>query len=294
MPTVETRSRGTIGAMQLAVEHLKKLGPGVRSVGVERGFLPADAESALREALPDVKIVDAWSPLDRLRAIKTPDELAKLKRASDLVVGAMLAVMGGHGPGVTTRQLVEALRTEETKRGLTFEYCLVTAGRSFNRAPSEQTWEAGEIMSLDSGGNLGGYIGDLCRMAIHGEPDGELVDLLGEIDTIQMAARKPLRRGATGNDLYRHAMDALNASPSAAHLKFEAHGMGLVPHEAPRLTYTREDLDKPLEPGMVLSIETTMHHPKRGFIKLEDTVAVTENGWEGFGDAGRGWNRGGA
>ncbi len=45
---------------------------------------------------------------------------------------------------------------------------------------------------------------------------------------------------------------------------------------------------------MVLSIETTLKHPSRGFIKLEDTVAVTADGWEGFGDRGRGWNRGGA
>ena len=44
---------------------------------------------------------------------------------------------------------------------------------------------------------------------------------------------------------------------------------------------------------MVLSIETALPHPRRGFIKLEDTVAVTETGWQAFGDFGRGWNRGG-
>jgi hypothetical protein len=42
-------------------------------------------------------------------------------------------------------------------------------------------WAAGDILSLDSGGNYKGYIGDLCRMAIQGEPDGELEDLLGEV-----------------------------------------------------------------------------------------------------------------
>ena len=41
---------------------------------------------------------------------------------------------------------------------------------------------------------------------------------------------------------------------------------------------------------MVLSIETTLLHPKRGFIKLEDTVAVMDDGFEAFGDQGRGWN----
>jgi Xaa-Pro aminopeptidase len=80
-------------------------------------------------------------------------------------------------------------------------------------------------------------------------------------------------------------------------MNFVAHGMGLVSHEAPRLTaqgpipYPADDADSPLEPGMVLSIETTLLHPRRGFIKLEDTVAVTEAGHVGYGDAGRAWTR---
>jgi Xaa-Pro aminopeptidase len=79
-----------------------------------------------------------------------------------------------------------------------------------------------------------------------------------------------------------------------------AHGMGLVSHEGPRLmniprlSYTAYDADRPLEPGMVISIETTMSHPKRGFVKLEDTVLVTETGHEALGDGARGWNRAGA
>ena len=57
------------------------------------------------------------------------------------------------------------------------------------------------------------------------------------------------------------------------------------------MPYPAYDADLPLQKGMVLSIETTIFHPRRGFIKLEDTVAVTESGSEGFGDRGRGWNR---
>src|SRR5438552_13620814 len=73
--------------------------------------------------------------------------------------------------------------------------------------------------------------------------------------------------------------------------------MGLVSHEAPHLTskgpvpYPATDEDLPLESGMVISIETAILHPKRGFIKLEDTVAVTESGWEGFGDNCRSYNK---
>ena len=59
---------------------------------------------------------------------------------------------------------------------------------------------------------------------------------------------------------------------------------------APEPSY---DADKPLEAGMVISVETTLTHPRRGFIKLEDTVAVTAAGFEVYGDRARGWNRAG-
>jgi Xaa-Pro aminopeptidase len=81
-------------------------------------------------------------------------------------------------------------------------------------------------------------------------------------------------------------------------MHFCAHGMGMIPHEAPRLTnsgpvpYPAYDEDLPLAEGMVISIETTLPHPKRGYVKLEDTVAVTKTGFEPYGDNGRGWNRG--
>jgi len=44
---------------------------------------------------------------------------------------------------------------------------------------------------------------------------------------------------------------------------------------------------------MVVSVETTLMHPKRGFIKLEDTVIVTEGGHEVYGEGARGWNKAG-
>lgn len=295
--TVATKSWGTLDVMKLAADHLKKLGP-QRTIGVEMSFLPADAHAALREAMPNCEIVDALLPLERLRAVKTADELALLQKASEGVVSSMLAVMGAHGPGTTKQQLNEALRLEEIKRGLTFEYCLITVGASHNRSPSPDPWNKGELLSLDSGGNYKGYIGDLCRMAFLGEPDQELKDLLAEIEEIQQAARKPIRAGARGGDIYAAADKVFAKAPHKDIMHFCAHGMGMITHEAPRLTstgpvpYPGYDEDLPLEAGMVISIETTLPHPQRGYVKLEDTVAVTKTGYEAFGDSGRGWNRG--
>jgi Xaa-Pro aminopeptidase len=297
-PTVKTSTSGTTDAIALAVEHLGRLDGGIKRVGVEMSFLPADADAALRKALPQCEIVDAHFPLERLRAKKTAAEIELLRQASEGVVDSMLAVFKGCAPGVTKMELVDRLKREEVGRGLTFEYCLITAGTSLNRAPSDQRLQKGDILSLDSGGNYRGYIGDLCRMGILGEPDTELEDLLAAVDRIQQAARKPIRRGARGGDIFAAAEALMRASPHREHLEFVAHGMGLISHEAPRLARTRAysgyDADRALESNMMVSIETTMKHPRRGFIKLEDTVAVTDDGWQAFGDRGRGWNRAGA
>ena len=101
-----------------------------------------------------------------------------------------------------------------------------------------------------------------------------------------------------GGDIYVAAERQLAQITQRDCTDFLAHGMGLVSHEAPRLTatgpvpYDDSDARRPLEAGMVISIETTMKHPKRGFIKLEDTVAVTDSGYQIFGEDGRGWNLG--
>jgi Xaa-Pro aminopeptidase len=253
----------------------------------------------LRKALPDSEVVDALPVLERLRARKSPEELEKLRVASELVIDSMQAVIAAHGPGTSKQELADALKREEVNRGLTFDYCLIAAGSSHNRAPSDQVWQKGDVLSLDSGGNYHGYIGDLARMAILGDPDAELEELLGEIETIQRAAMKPIKAGVMGREIYAAAEALVHKSKHHNHMEFLAHGMGLVSHEAPHLTktgpvpYSDEDAHRPLETGMVISVETTLKHPRRGFIKLEDTVAVTDKGFDIYGEGARGWNRGG-
>ncbi len=299
VPEMRPCASGTLDAMDAALEHITHLGAPTARIGIETAFLPADAHAALRRGIPNSDIIDALIVLERLRARKTPEELEKLRKASEQVIASMLAVMASHGPGTTKRELVEALRREEVTRGLTFEYCLITAGTGLNRAPSDQPWQQGDILSLDSGGNYHGYIGDVCRMAILGEPDAELEDMLAEVDAVQQAAMRPVRSGALGESIYTGAAAVLERSPHRQQMEFVAHGMGLISHEVPHLTdkgpvpYPADDARRPLEAGMVLSIETTLQHPTRGFIKLEDTVAVQDNGFALLGDQGRGWNRGG-
>lgn len=298
-PVADTSVWTSVDAIRVAAAHLRAGGQDQARIGIEPAFLPVDAYQALGRELPGCTIVDAHATLERLRARKSPEELRLLREASERVVESMLATMAQVRPGMTKHEVVAELRRQEVSRDLIFEYCLITFGSSLNRAPSAERVRAGDIMSLDSGGNYRGYIGDLCRMAVLGEPDSELEDLLGHIREIQDAARGALRPGGGGRDVYEAAETLIRPSPHREQIDFLAHGMGLVSHEAPQLTargfvpYPGRYADGGLEPGMVVSVETAILHPRRGFIKLEDTVAITATGTEGFGDTGRGWNRAG-
>jgi len=292
-------SWGSRDSIAAAIGHIKAHCPGAVRIGIEPSFLPLDSARLLEDAFPLSPMVDATAVMERLRAVKTPAELALMKEASEAITAAMQATIAGADAGHTKTQIIERLRREETARGLQFEYCLLTLGASHNRAASDQAWQPGEVLSIDSGGNLRGYIGDICRMGVLGEPDAELTDLLAEIETVQQAAFSAVRAGAAGGDLIAAGEAALARQPNRACTDFFAHGMGVITHEAPFLmtnhpvAYEGTDAGSPLEAGMVLSIETTMLHPRRGFIKLEDTLAVTATGYEVFGTEGRGWNRGG-
>ena len=295
-PAVKTTSWGSTDAIRLAIDHIKALGASVKRVGFEPSFLPSDAKDLLSKELGGASLADAQFVLERLRAVKTAAELDLVREASERVVDAMTATFDICAPGMSKHDIVDRLRREEHDRDLVFEYCLIAAGKSHNRAPSDQRLKQGDVISLDSGANYKGYIGDLSRMGVVGEPDAELHDLLHEIEEIQQAARAAISRGARGGDIIAAGEEAVRRAPHDNVLDYTAHGIGLVSHEAPRLTghgpvpYAPYDADRPLQPRMVISIETAMLHPSRGYIKLEDTLIVTEDGWEAPGDIARGWN----
>jgi len=296
VPSVENAAWSSKEAAERAASALRERCGREPTVAVEYPYLPADAMEALRRRLPEAHFVDGTRILEELRAVKRPEELAAFREASEKVVESMLATFAASKEGDSKAEIGERLRQEQTSRGLTFAYCLISMGIDPNRAPSGQRWKRGEVLSLDSGAELDGHFGDLVRMAVLGEPTACMEELLAQVEAVQQAARRPIRAGTIGGEIYEAALTELEACPDAGRMSFLAHGTGLVTHEAPRLTdtgsppYPADHRNRPLEAGMVVSVETHVVDPEAGFVKLEDTIFVTEDGWEAPADFGRGWN----
>jgi Xaa-Pro aminopeptidase len=297
VPNVATSSWTSIDSTIRAAAFVRKAGIKTRRIALELSFFPADAIDRLRQELPNAELVEALPLLEELRAVKTKQELEYLRTGAGAIVDSMLATFQSAKPGMTEAELAERLKLEQTHRGLSFDYALVTSGSKFGRAPSNRPWSPGEALSLDTAGYCHGYLADMARMAVMGPPTQLMQDLFDEIRFVQDQARLAIAPGRSGGGVYETGYEATAKCRFGKSFGFVAHGMGLISHEAPRLRHNDEigyegaHAERPLEPGMVLSIETGIKHPEAGFVKLEDTIVVTETGWEAYGDWGRDWNQ---
>ena len=120
-----------------------------------------------------------------------------------------------------------------------------------------------------------------------GQPAALADEMLQEILSIQERVRALVKPGTPCAEVHREGDRAFKASRFAGGAgRFVAHGLGMVTHEPPVID---PENSRPLEAGMVLSIETDFEHPEVGRVKIEDTVVVTADGAEGLGDLGRSW-----
>ena len=219
--------------MQKAVDYIKKAGLATKRIAAEFGFLPYDASLVLRNAFPDADWVDALYVLERQRLKKSPDELKKLKFASEAVLASMQAVIAGAKPGTSKAEIVKSLRREETNRGLIFEYCLITAGTSMNRAPSEQKWEKGDIACRWIQAAITTAISAISaawRSRASRTPN--LTTCWPRSKAFSARRSKRIFTGAMGSEIYAAAKPLLTKSKHHNHLEFLAHGMGMVSHNA--------------------------------------------------------------
>ncbi len=283
----ESSSIGTQPAVARVVELLKGLGLDRGRIAVELPSLPADAFRALAEGLPRAELVDAVPILDGLRAVKSTREIRIIREAARRNLEAVTAALSSGRDGETTAEVAARVAREFGRRELHYLYALVCAGPGFSRIPSERRrWTRGNLLHLDAGGMLDGYIAETCRMGFMGRPSALADRLLRACLELEEAVRSCLRAGLPTGELQAAGERSLKAHPLGRHGKFIAHGIGLVHHEDPVIELRRTE---PLEAGMVLSLEMEFLHLEAGHAKIEDLVAVTRTGSELLSPEARDW-----
>jgi Xaa-Pro aminopeptidase len=244
---------------------------------------------ALQGRLPGTAFEVAGPVLATLRARKDAGEIALLARAGTAADAAFAAITGEGLGGRTERQVAASLAEHLVEEGHeTADFTIVASGpngASPHHEPGARRIETGDVVVLDFGGRLGGYCSDITRTVSVGEPQEEIRSVHHIVREAQQQAFEAVGAGATGAEADRAARDVIErAGFGEAFVHRTGHGIGLDVHEDPYLVAGN---DRPLVAGNCFSIEPGIYLVGRFGVRIEDIVALTEEGPRRLNEATR-------
>ena len=260
---------------------LGKMGKNWRRVGYE-GNISAARFNALREALPDVELVDVSGELMAMRSVKSPAEQRVMRgaiAANDLVYRAL---RGYVKPGMTEWELATFVRMSawQLGQGEAFD-TIVCAGRNgaeCHHEPDETELRAGQPVLVDQGVRLNHYCSDMTRCFCLGKPSAAYRDIYRVVYEANRAAIRAVKPGMVCGDIDAIARDHIaRAGYGKAFGHSLGHSLGLEIHESPTFSPGCKTV---LKPGMLITVEPGIYLPGKLGIRHEDVVLVTRTGCE--------------
>lgn len=225
-------------------------------------------------------LVPAPGILEKLRQVKSADELATIQRAINVSDAALADVASTIAAGQTERHVADDVATAVRARGgdgISFD-TIVAAGEWGARphaTPRDVEIEAGQPVVIDMGARVDGYCSDLTRTIGVGEMPPKFREIYEIVQAAQANAIERVEAGMSGKDAHELAQSVIrDAGYDAQFGHGLGHGVGLEVHEDPYLGKTSEAT---LEEGMVFTIEPGIYLPGWGGVRIEDIV-VLENG----------------
>ena len=235
----------------------------------------------LARALPAWKFVDAAPVTERLRVIKSPEEVELLRRAIAITLDAMAATFAQLAVGATEVQVSQALSREMEQRGAPGGG-LVQFGPSSalpHGGPAGPKLERETVVLIDCGCRVGGYTSDITRTTWFGDhPPDEFRGVFNVVHDAQTAAMELGRPGTPCEEMDRAARKVITAAgygPFFTHRL--GHGLGMDGHEPEYLVAGNQTR---LAPGMVFTIEPGIYQLGKFGVRIEDDCIMTENGVE--------------
>ncbi len=223
--------------------------------------------------------------INSLRLIKTEDEVDKLKKAQNIAEKAYLEVLKIVKPGITERQIALELEYLMKKNGaekIAFDLITVTGKKTSlpHGVPSDVEVKNGDFITFDIGAVYEGYHSDMTRTVAVGEVSDEQKKIYDIVLKAHLEGLKAVKAGVSGYDVDKVCRDIIsNAGYGDYFGHGTGHGVGLEIHEEPRVSPKGETI---LKPGMVITVEPGIYLPDKFGVRIEDTVLVTEDGFETF------------
>jgi len=284
--------------MRAEVEKLAKVYPRVYTIPPyekENGGYPHEKQVVgwLEQAAPQAKLEDVRGKIETMRLIKSPGEIAFLKKAIDLSLDAHLAAMKMMRPGLYEYQIAAKMVEVHAMGGSEAEGYAPIVGSGLNSTilhydKLSRKIADGDIVLMDVAAQYSGYSADITRtIPANGKytlRQREIYDIVLGAQNAALAAMKP---GASlcrdrEKSLYKISYDYINSHGRDLHGKrlgqYYIHGLG---HDIGLDVHDAGDNCAPLRPGQVVTVEPGVYIPEEELgVRIEDDVLITNDGHE--------------
>ena len=255
----------------------------LKRLGFEPGWMQVDTYDRLKAAVGGVKLQPVSGVVEALRAVKSADEIARIRASVLLNSQAFEKTIRRVKPG--TREMDVAAELDFQMRMLgaekpAFETIVASGTRTAlpHAHPTDRKIQNGDLVLVDMGAMLHGYASDMTRMAFSGKPDKKMQWLYNAVLEAQLAGVAAVKAGVAAGKVDAAAREVLQRHElDRAFVHSTGHGLGLEIHEGPRVA--KKQTTK-LEEGMVITIEPGAYIEGLGGVRIEDTVLVTRQGCE--------------
>lgn len=252
---------------------MDELGMSSGRVGFDLEWFGAERWREVSELMPELEAVRCGAELDRIRAIKSGEEIKRLTRATSLLDQAFSDVFREIRPGVTEREVHAQIVARAIELGVSHIHGMLQTSSNpvLYGGESDAVISVGDLVRSDYVAYVDGYAANLSRPIHIGEPGPETVARYRDYLGVYWEAASLLRHGSTGGQVYRDVRQLLAEAGFDTWAPLCGHGIGSWWHQQyPLLVDGSED---ELESGMVLALE-----PVAGMWHLQDHFLVGESG----------------
>ncbi len=265
------------GIFRNAVNFLKLDG---KRIGVEPRQMRLLEFRNIQSGAPTAEFPDASVVVSSLRIRKDAGEVTAMRKAVKVAQWALEATIPLIKIGMTEKELASELVVQLLRGGsqseLPFAPIVSGGANSANphATPSDRKIQKGDLLVVDWGAAVDGYISDLTRTFAVGEVDAEynkIHQIVLEANEAGRAAGKPGVPCAAVDNAARTVIEKAGYGKYFTHRT--GHGIGMEGHEEP---YMRGDNLQMLEPGMAYTVEPGIYLPERNGVRIEDNMIVTK------------------
>jgi Xaa-Pro aminopeptidase len=225
-------------------------------------------------------------PITELRAVKDAQEIAALRAAIRIAEEALTDLQDAVHLGMSEVDVAATLTAKLRDLGSTRVAFGPTVASGANAAlphyrPSLSPRDlcSGDVLLIDYGAAVEGYVSDITRTFVIGSASAKQREIYRIVLESLQVGMDAIRAEIPGDIPHEAAKQVILDSPYAEYIFLSplGHGVGLEVHELPKMGLNKGEI---LKPGMVVTVEPGIYIPGFGGVRIEDTVLITEDGYE--------------